>query len=75
MKAYSVDFRKKIIQVYEMEKISQRGLAQRFCVALSFIQKLLKQYRQTGKIAPKPFAGGVKLKLTLLTTRELGGVN
>ncbi len=33
--------------------ISQRQLAKRFRVALSFIQKLLKQYRETGSIAPK----------------------
>jgi len=32
-------------------------------VALSFIQKLLKQYRETGEIAAIPFGGGVKLKL------------
>jgi transposase len=63
MKAYSVDFREKIIQVYENEEISQRQLAKRFCVALSFIEKLLKQYRETGEIAAKPFAGGVKLKV------------
>ena len=64
MKAYSLDFREKIILVYEKEEISQRELAKRFCVAKSFIQKLLKQYRETGEIAAKPFAGGVKLKLT-----------
>src|SRR4028119_174716 len=64
MKAYSIDLRQKIIEVYEKEKISQRQLAQRFSVALSFIFKLLKQYRQTGKIAPKPFNGGARLKLT-----------
>jgi transposase len=63
MKAYSVDFREKIIQVYENEEISQRQLAKRFCVSLSFIEKLLKQYRETGEIAAKPFAGGVKLKV------------
>lgn len=63
MKAYSLDFRQKIIHVYENEGISQRQIAKRFCVALSFIQKLLKQYRTTGLIAAKPFAGGVKLKL------------
>ena len=28
------------------------------------IVKLLKQYQETGEIAPKPFNGGVKLKLT-----------
>lgn len=64
MKAYSIDLRQKIIDIYETEGISQRQLAKRFRVALSFIVKLLKQYRQTGEIAPKPFNGGVKLKLT-----------
>ena len=64
MKAYSIDLRQKIIDVYENEQISQRHLAKRFRVALSFIVKLLKQYRETGEIAPKPFGGGVKLKLT-----------
>ena len=63
MKAYSIDLRQKIIDVYENEEISQRQLAKRFRVALSFIVKLLKQYRKTGEIAPKPFGGGVKLKL------------
>ena len=47
MKAYSLDFRQKIIDVYNKEKISQRQLAKRFDVALSFIYKLLKQYRTT----------------------------
>ena len=48
MKLYSVDFRQKIIEVYEQENILIRKLAQRFKVAKSFIQKLLKQYRETG---------------------------
>jgi transposase len=43
MKAYSVDFRQKIIEVYNEGNISQNQLAQRFRIALSFIQKLLKQ--------------------------------
>lgn len=64
MKAYSLDLRQKIIDVYQTEEISQRQLAARFNVALSFIVKLLKQYRTTGEIAPKPFNGGVKLKLS-----------
>lgn len=53
MKPYSLDFRQKIIDVYESEAISQRQLARRFAVRLSFIEKLLKQRRQTGSIAPK----------------------
>lgn len=53
MKPYSLDFRQKIIDVYEREAISQRQLARRFAVRLSFIEKLLKQRRKTGSIAPK----------------------
>lgn len=53
MKAYSLDFRQKIIDTYLEGGISQRHLSERFKVALSFIEKLLKQYRETGSIAPK----------------------
>jgi len=40
-----------------------RQLAQRFSVALRFVQKLLKQYRLTGNVAPK-HGGGSQLKLS-----------
>ena len=53
MKPYSLDLRQKIIDVYETVPISQRQLAKRFGVTLSFIEKLLKQRRETGSIAPK----------------------
>ncbi len=53
MKAYSLDLRQKIVNTYLEGGISQRQLAKRFCVTLSFIEKLLKQYRETGSIAPK----------------------
>ena len=53
MKAYSLDLRQKIIGVYKEGNITQRKLAAQFKVALSFIQKLLKQYRETGNIAAK----------------------
>ena len=63
MKPYSIDLRKKIVEVYETEQISQRKLAERFHVALSFIEKLLKQWRETGDLAPKPHGGGTPPKL------------
>ena len=53
MKPYSIAFRRKIIKVHETEAISQRKLARRFNVALSFIQTLLKRYRETDSVAPK----------------------
>lgn len=62
MKFYSVDLRQKIINVYETEPISQRQVAKRFCVALSFVQKLLKQYRQTQDITPQTHRGYDPLK-------------
>ncbi len=64
MKPYSLDLRQKIIDVYENEPISQRQLAKRFGVALSFIEKLLKQKRQTGSIAPKVRTEQTPTKLT-----------
>lgn len=53
MKAYSLDLRQKIVDAYAEGTISQRQLAKQFRVALSFVEKLLKQYRETGNIAPK----------------------
>lgn len=53
MKAYSIDLRQKIVDAYNEGNISQRQLAKQFRVALSFIEKLLKQHRETGSIAPK----------------------
>lgn len=64
MKAYSIDFREKIVEAYHNEPISQRQLAKRFNVAKSYVQKLLKQYRETGDVQPKPHGGGTELKLT-----------
>lgn len=64
MKAYSLDFRQKIMAVHHEGKTSQRQLADRFNVALSFIEKLIKQEKETGNIAPKVRGGGAKPKLT-----------
>ena len=74
MQPYSIDFRQKIIEVYEQEKISIRNLAQRFRVAKSFVQKLLKQYQQTGDIKPKPQGGNSPPKVQgadLVTLTEI----
>ena len=74
MKTYSIDFRQKILDTYHSEPISQRAIAKRFSVALSFVQKLLKQYRETKNITPKTHRCGVKGKLNaeqLLILAEL----
>jgi putative transposase len=53
MKPYSLDFRQKILDTYLEGSRSQRQLAKRFGVSLSFIENFLKQYKETGSIAPK----------------------
>jgi len=53
MQPYSLDLRQRIIDTYADGNTSQRQLAQRFRVAPSFVQKILKQYRETGSIEPK----------------------
>ena len=63
MRPYSLDFRQKIIETHNNEDISIRKLAERFRVAKSFVQKLLKQYREIGDIAPRRSGGNPKPKL------------
>jgi transposase len=72
MKSYPVEFRQKILDCYYNEPISQRQLAKTFRVALSFVQKLLKQSRQTGDIRPKTHKCGRNLKLTQEQMISLG---
>lgn len=63
MKAYSLDLRQKVIDAYNRKEGSQRQLAKRFSVSLSFIQDLLKRYRDDGTIAPRAHGGGAPAKL------------
>jgi transposase len=74
MQPYSIDLRQKIIEVYEEEKISIRKIAERFRVAKSFVQKLLKQFQKTGDIKPKRQGGNSPPKVQgadLVTLTEI----
>jgi transposase len=74
MQPYSIDFRQKIIEVYEQERLSIRHLAKRFYVAKSFVQKILKQSQQTGDIKPKRQGGNSPPKVQgtdLVTLTEI----
>ena len=53
MKPYSLDFRGKIIDAYYMDGLSQRQLAKRLRVSLSFVENLLKRLHETGDILSK----------------------
>ncbi|BCL33559.1 hypothetical protein [Nostoc sp. MS1] len=47
MKAYSLEFRQKIVDTYLLGGISQRQLADKFCVSLGLIEKLNYELRTT----------------------------
>ena len=51
------------MQAYERRLGSQRALADVFGVSLSFVEKVLRRYRATGELGPKPRGGGQKLRV------------
>jgi transposase len=58
MPVYSQDLRKRVIDTIERGDGSLRQIAQRFLVSLSFVVRLLRHYRTTGSLEPKPHGGG-----------------
>jgi transposase len=77
MAAYSIELRQKILRAWERRFGSQRTLADVFGVSLAFVEKVLRQHRTTGNIAPKPHAGGQKSRLNAaaqaIIHRRVGG--
>ncbi|QZZ18959.1 transposase [Leptothermofonsia sichuanensis E412] len=59
----SVDLRQRIMAAYEAQEGSQRQLAERFKVSLSFIRDLRRHYCETGTVEPKAHGGGAIAKL------------
>lgn len=55
--SYSGDLRGRIIAAWEAKEGSQRNLAQRFKVSLSFVRDLLRCYRDSGQIEAKQRGG------------------
>jgi transposase len=63
-KSYSDDLRRRILEAYEQEEVSQRQLAQRFRVSLGYVEKIRGQQLRTGKKERIPHHPGRKAKLT-----------
>ena len=63
MRPHSSDLRQRIVTLYEQGEGSIRSLAKRFQVSPDSVRLLVKQYRATGSIAPKPYAGGPQATL------------
>ncbi len=63
MAAYSVDLRQKILSAWQNKEGTQRDLAKRFKVSLSFIRDFLRRYRETHELTAKPQGGDRRSKL------------
>jgi transposase len=74
MKAYSLDLRQKIVDLYQPGEVSIRQLAQRFAVSPDFVRLLLKRERDTGTIAPKAYTRGPKPQLEQTHYQVLEGL-
>lgn len=59
----SVDLRQRIMATYEAKEGTQRQLAERFAVSLSFVRDLMRHYRETGTVQLKPHGGGAVAKV------------
>jgi transposase len=50
---YSMDLRKKVVEVYKTEKLSQAKLAKRFKISINSVKRYLNRDRETGDLSPK----------------------
>ena len=56
--AYSSDLRSRIINIYNQGQISIRETARQFHVSKNFVVELLKLWKSTGSVSPRPHGGG-----------------
>ena len=55
-KAYSLDLRERVVRFVAAGR-SCHAAAAHFCVAVSFVVRLMRAFRTTGSVAPKPSGG------------------
>jgi transposase len=58
MSIYSDDLRRRVVETIQRGEGSIRGVAKRFLVSPSFVTRLLRLYRDTGSVEPRPHGGG-----------------
>jgi transposase len=63
VRPYSHDIRIRVLHAYQHAEESQRQIARRFNVSLSFVRDLIRRYRETGSIAPRKHPGRPNSKI------------
>lgn len=72
--AYSADLRRRVIAAWEGQEGSQRQLADRFKVSLTFVRNLLRHYRSSGQVEAKRRGATLNPKISdeqLLVVQQL----
>ena len=64
MKPLSLDLRRRIVDAYLRGEGTQKALALRFDVGIATVERLLRQWRQTGSLQPRPSPGRTRLLST-----------
>jgi transposase len=63
VRPYSHDIRIRVLHAYQHAEQSQRQIARRFNVILSFVRDLIRRHRETGSIAPRKCPGRPNSKI------------
>lgn len=63
-KAYSIDFREKVLDAYLNQEGSNQEIAKRFKISISTVKRIGQRYRNTGKIELYIHRVGRKPKIT-----------
>jgi transposase len=63
MKPYSLDLRQRVIQAVEQDHYTIAETAETFSVGTTFVKQMLRQWRHTGGLEPKPHGGGATASL------------
>lgn len=58
MRSYSIDLRERVVAACDRGEGTREQVANRFCVSVAWVYRLLARRRDTGSIAPKPHGGG-----------------
>src|SRR5918993_3773604 len=64
MQAYSLDLRQRVVRAYEQGHGSIAEIAEQFSVSTGFVKKMLRQWRSTGDLSPRPHGGGKPASLS-----------
>ncbi len=64
MKAYSMDFRKRVLAVIQSDSMTQEEIMEYFGVSATFIYTLKKRFEKTGSVEAKPHGGGMPAKFS-----------